>query len=176
MELEVLIAQTNNKSKNITFLQGCQYCIIMHISGPSGMPLAWNLNLVTGVQPLRAVTVSLLHWFSGASYQMAFYLKLQLDLFIERIGCTGDFRSKYKCSSCPSLLRFFEAQGLEKSAKIDDDRWGVFSSQALTRVMINSILVFISFLPPSHPHTKTGWNGLKSLPEIKKDSNYKWGK
>ena len=33
MELEVLIAQTNNKRKNITFLRGCQYCIIMHISG-----------------------------------------------------------------------------------------------------------------------------------------------
>ena len=32
MELEVLIAQTNNKSKIITFLRGCQYCIIMHIS------------------------------------------------------------------------------------------------------------------------------------------------
>ena len=59
-------------------------------------------------------------------YQMAFCLKLQLDLFIERIGCTGDFRSKYKCSSCPSLLRFVEARGLEKPAKIDDDRSGVF--------------------------------------------------
>ena len=83
MELEVLIAQTNNKSKNIAFLRGCQYCIIMHISGPSGVPLAWNLNLVTGEQPLRAATVSLLHWFSGASYQMAFCLKLQLDLLRE---------------------------------------------------------------------------------------------
>ena len=61
---------------------------------------------MTGVQSLRAVTVSLLHWFSGASYQMAFCLKLQLDLFIERIGCTGYFRSKYKYSSCPLLLRF----------------------------------------------------------------------
>ena len=49
---------------------------------------------------------------------MAFCLKLQLDLFIERIGCTGDFRSNYKCSSCPSLLRFVEARGLEKPAKI----------------------------------------------------------
>ena len=150
MELEVLIAQTNNKSKNITFFRGCQYCIIMHISGPSGVPLALNLNLVTGVQPLRAVTVSLLHWFSGASYQMAFCLKLQLDLFIERIGCTGDFRSKYKCSSCPSLLRFVEARGLEKPAKIDDDRSGVFSSQALTRVMIPSLSSFLFSLPPTH--------------------------
>ena len=150
MELEVLIAQTNNKRKNITFLRGCQYCIIMHISGPSGVPLARNLNLVTGVQPLRAVTVSLLHWFSGASCQMAFCLKLQLDLFIERIGCTGDFRSKYKCSSCPSLLRFVEARGLEKPAKFDDDRSGVFSSEALTRVMIPSLSSFLFSLPPTH--------------------------
>ena len=114
------------------------------------MPLARNLNLVTGVQPLRAVTVSLLHWFSGASYQMAFYLKLQLNLFIERIGCTGDFRSKYKYSSCPSLLRFVEARGLEKPAKIDDDRSGVFSSQALTRVTIPSLSSFLFSLPPTH--------------------------
>ena len=105
---------------------------------------------MTGVQPLRAVTVSLLHWFSGASYQMAFCLKLQLDLFIERIGCTGDFRSKYKCSSCPSLLRFVEARGLEKPAKIDDDRSGVFSSQALTRVMIPSLSSFLFSLLPTH--------------------------
>ena len=48
---------------------------------------------------------------------MAFCLKLQLDLFIERIGCTGDFRSKYKCSSCPSLLRFVDARGLEKTGE-----------------------------------------------------------
>ena len=173
MELEVLIAQTNNKSKNITFLWGCPYCIIMHISGPSGVPLAWNLNLLTGVQPLRAVTVSLLHWFSGASYQMAFWLKLQLDLFIERIGCTGDFRSKYKCSSCPSLLRFVEARGLEKPAKIDDDRSGVFLHKLWHESWFHPCLHFFS---PSLPPTKTGWNGLKSLPEIKKDSNYKWGK
>ena len=147
----------------------------MHISGPSGVPLAWNLNLVTGVQPLWAVTVSLLHWFSGASYQMAFCLKLQLDLF-ERIDCTGDFYSKHKYSSCPSLLRFVEARGLEKPAKIDDDRLGVFSSQALTRVMIPSLSSFLFCFSPSLQPTKTGWNGLKSLPEIKKDSNYKWGK
>ena len=31
-------------------------------------------------------------------------------------------------------------------------------------------------ISPSLPPTKTRWNGLKSLPEIKKDSNYKWGK
>ena len=81
---------------------------------------------------------------------MAFYLKLQLDLFIERIGCTGDFRSKYKYSSCPSLLRFVEARGLEKPAKIDDDRSGIlfFTSFDTSH---DSILVFISFLPPSHP-------------------------
>ena len=150
MELELLIAQNNNKSKNVTFPRGCQYCIIMHISGPSGVPFARNLNLVTGVQPLRAVTVSLLHWFSGASCQMAFCLKLQLDLFIERIGCLGDFRSKYKCSSCTSLLRFVEAWGLEKPAKIDDDRAGVFSSQALTRVMIPSLSSFLFSLSPTH--------------------------
>ena len=149
MELEVLIAQTNNKSKNVTFPRGCKNCIIMHISGPSSVPLARNLNLVTGVQPLRAVTVSLLHWFSGASCQMAYCLKLQLDLFIERIGCTGDFRSKYKCSSCTSLLRFVEARGLEKPAKIDNDRSGVFSSQALTRVMIPSLSSFLFSLPPT---------------------------
>ena len=150
MELEVLIAQTNNKSKNVIFPRGCQHCINMHISGPSGVPLARNLNLVTGVQPLRAVTVSLLHWFSGASYQMDYCLKLQLDLFIERIGSTGDFRSKYKCSSCPWLLRFVEARGLEKPAKIDDDRSGIFSSQALTRVMIPSLSSFLFSLPPTH--------------------------
>ena len=98
---------------------------------------------------LRAVTVSLLHWFLGVSCQMAFCLKLQLDLFIERIGCTGNFRSKYKCSSCPSLLQFVEARGLEKPAKIDDDRSGVFSSQALTRVMIPSLSSFLFFLPPT---------------------------
>ena len=34
----------------------------------------------------------------------------------------------------------------------------------------------LHFFSPSLPPTKTGWNGLKSLPEIKKDSNYKWGK
>ena len=85
---------------------------------------------------------------------MAYCLKLQLDLFIERIGCTGDFRSKYKCSSCPSLLRFVEARGLEKPAKIDDDRSGVFSSQALTRVMI--IHPCLHFFSPSLPPTKTG--------------------
>ena len=150
MELEVLIAQTNNKSKNITFLRGCQYCIIMHISGPSGVPLARNLNLVTGVQPLRAVTVSLLHCFSGASCQMDYCLKLQLDLFIERIGCTDDFHLKYKCSSCTLLLWFVEARGLEKPAKIDDDRAGVFSSQALTQVMIPSLSSFLFSLPPTH--------------------------
>ena len=111
---------------------------------------------MTGVQPLRAVTVSLLHWFSGASCQMAFCLKLQLDLFIERIGCTGDFRSKYKCSSCPSLLRFVEARGLQKPVKIDDDQSGVFSSQALT-TSHDSIPVFISFLPPSHPLKPLKW-------------------
>ena len=81
---------------------------------------------------------------------MAFCLKLQLNLFIERIGCTGDFHSKYKCSSCPSLLRFVEARGLEKPAKIDDDRSGVFSSQALTRVMIPSLSSFLFSLPPTH--------------------------
>ena len=81
---------------------------------------------------------------------MAFCLKLQLDLFIERIGCTGDFRSKYKCSSCPSLLWFVEARGLENPAKIDDDRSGVFSSQALTRVMIPSLSSFLFSLPPTH--------------------------
>ena len=82
---------------------------------------------------------------------MAFCLKLQLDLFIERLGCTGDFRSKYKCSSCPSLLRFVEARGLEKPAKIDDDRsiGGLFFTSFDTSH--DSILVFISFLPPSHP-------------------------
>ena len=85
---------------------------------------------------------------------MAFYLKLQLDLFIERIGCTGYFRSKYKYSSCPSLLRFVEARGLEKPAKIDGDRSGVFSSQALTRVMtFHPCLHFFSL---SLPPTKTG--------------------
>ena len=157
MELEVLIAQTNNKSKNITFLRGCPYCIIMHISGPSGVPLAWNLNLLTGVQPLRAVTVSLLHWFSGASYQMAFCLKLQLDLFIERIGCTGDFRSKYKCSSCPSLLRFVEARGLEKPAKIDDDRSWVFLHKLWHESWFHPCLHFFS---PSHPlkPVEMAWN------------------
>ena len=81
---------------------------------------------------------------------MAFCLKLQLDLFIERIGCTGYFRSKYKYSSCPSLLRFVEARGLEKPAKIDSDRSGVFSSQALTRVMIPSLSSFLFSLPPTH--------------------------
>ena len=79
------------------------------------------VSLVTGVQSRRAVTVSSLHWFSGASCEITYSLKLQLDLFIERIGCTYDFRWKYKCSSCPSLLRFVEARGLEKPAKIDDD-------------------------------------------------------
>ena len=59
---------------------------------------------------------------------MAHCLKLQLNLFIERRGCTGDFRSKYKCSSCPSLLRFVEALGVEKPEKIDEDRAGVFVS------------------------------------------------
>ena len=88
--------------------------------------------------------------FGDESCQMAYCLKLQLDLFIERIGCTGDFRSKYKCSSCPSLLRFVEARGLEKLAKIDDDRSGVFSSQALTRVMIPSLSSFLFSLPPTH--------------------------
>ena len=34
----------------------------------------------------------------------------------------------------------------------------------------------LHFFSPSLPPTKTGWNGLKLLPEIKKDSNYKWGK
>ena len=63
--------------------------------------------------------VSLLDWFSGASCQTAFCLKLQLDLFIERIGCTSDFHSKYKCSSCPSLLRFVEARRLEKLEKLE---------------------------------------------------------
>ena len=48
---------------------------------------------------------------------MAYCLKLQLDLFIERIACTGDFCSKYKCSACPSLLRFVEARGLEKNRR-----------------------------------------------------------
>ena len=81
---------------------------------------------------------------------MAICLKLQLDLFIERIGCTGDFHSKYKCSSCPSLLRFVEARGLEKPAKIDDDRSGVFSVTSFD-TSHDSIFVFISFLPPSHP-------------------------
>ena len=59
---------------------------------------------------------------------MAYCLKLQLDLFIERRGSTGDFRLKYKCSSCPSLLQFFEAKGVEKPEKIDEDRAGVFAS------------------------------------------------
>ena len=81
---------------------------------------------------------------------MAYCLKLQLDLFIERIGCTGDFHSKYKCSSCTLLLWFVEAQGLEKPAKIDNDRTGVFSSQALTRVMIPSLSSFLFSLPPTH--------------------------
>ena len=81
---------------------------------------------------------------------MAFCLKLQLDLFIERIGCTGDFCSKYKCNSCPSLLQFVEARGLEKPTKIDDDRAGVFSSQVLTRVMIPSLSSFLFSLPPTH--------------------------
>ena len=81
---------------------------------------------------------------------MAYCLKLQLDLFIERIGCTDDFRSKYKCSSCPSLLRFIEARGLEKLAKINDDRLGIFSSQALMRVMIPSLSSFLLSLPPTH--------------------------
>ena len=82
---------------------------------------------------------------------MAFCLKLQLDLFIERTGCTGYFRSKYKYSSCPSLLRFVEARGLEKPAKIDGDRSGVsVSSQALTRVMIPSLSSFLFSLPPTH--------------------------
>ena len=81
---------------------------------------------------------------------MAYCLKLQLDLFTERIGCTGDFRSKYKCSSCPSLLRFVEARGLEKPAKIDDDRSGVFSSQASTQVMIPSLSSFLFSLPPTY--------------------------
>ena len=81
---------------------------------------------------------------------MAFCLKLQLDLFIERIGCTSYFRSKYKYSSCPLLLWFVEARGLEKPAKIDGDRSGVFSSQALTRVMIPSLSSFLFSLPPTH--------------------------
>ena len=81
---------------------------------------------------------------------MDYCLKLQLVLFIERIGSTGDFRLKYKCSSCPSLLRFVEARGLEKPAKIDDDRSGVFSSQALTRVMIPSLSSILFSLPPTH--------------------------
>ena len=81
---------------------------------------------------------------------MAYCLKLQLDLFIERIGCTGDFRSNYKCSSCPSLLWLVEARELEKPAKIDKDRLGVFSSQALTQVMIPSFSSFLFSLPPSH--------------------------
>ena len=83
---------------------------------------------------------------------MAYCLKLRLDLFIERRGSTGDFRSKYKCSSCPSLLRFVEARGVEKLEKIDDDRAAVFSSQALTRGMIPSLSYFFF---PSLPLTKT---------------------
>ena len=81
---------------------------------------------------------------------MAYCLNLQLDLFIERIGCTGDFRSKYKCSSSPWMLRFVEARRVEQQEKIDDDRAGVFSSQALTRVMIPSLSYFLFPLPPTH--------------------------
>ena len=77
---------------------------------------------MTGVQPLRAVTVSLLHWFSGASCRMAYCLKLQLDLFIERIGCTGDFRSKYKCSSFPSLWVLLNSE----TAKQRNSETGIF--------------------------------------------------
>ena len=113
--------------------------------------MTWHeiVSLVAGLQPLRAVTVSLLHWFSGASCEMAYCLKLQLGLFIERIGCTSDFCSKYKRSSCPSLLPFVEARGLEKPVKIEDDRSGVFSSQALTQVMIPSLSSFLFSLPPT---------------------------
>ena len=57
---------------------------------------------------------------------MAFYLKLQLDLFIERIGCTGYFRSKYKYSSCPylalrccGLLKLGDWKNRRKSTAID---------------------------------------------------------
>ena len=110
------------------------------------------VSLVTGIQSRRAVTISLLHWFSGASCEITYSLKLQLDLFIERIGCTYDFRWKYKCSSCPSLLRFVEARGLEKPAKIDDDRAGIFSSKALTRVMISSLSSFLFSPPPPPTH------------------------
>ena len=81
---------------------------------------------------------------------MDYCLKLQLVLFIERIGSTDDFRPKYKCSSCPSLLRFVEARGLEKPAKIDNDRSGVFSSQALTQVMIPSLSSILFSLAPTH--------------------------
>ena len=82
------------------------------------------VGLVTGVQSLRAALISLLHSFLRPSFEMAYCLKLQLNLFIERRGCTENFRSKYKCSSCPLLLRFVEARGEEKPEKIDDDRAG----------------------------------------------------
>ena len=88
--------------------------------------------------------------FFGGELPNGFLFEIAVDLFIKRIGCTGYFRSKYKYSSCPSLLRFVEARGLEKPAKIDGDRSGVFSSQALTRVMIPSLSSFLFSLPPTH--------------------------
>ena len=77
---------------------------------------------MTGVQPLRAVTVSLLHWFSGASYQMAFCLKLLLDLFIERIGCTAIFVQNISAAlvlRCCGLLKLGDWKNRRKSTTID---------------------------------------------------------
>ena len=123
------------------------------------MPLAWGLSFVAGVRPLRAVAVSLLHWFSGASCRVAFCLGLRLDLFIGRVGCAGDFCSGYECSSCPSLLRFVGARGLEGPAGVGGGRSGVFSSRALARVVVPSLSSFLFSLPPAR-WGRLGWLGV----------------
>ena len=89
------------------------------------------------------------------------YLKLQLDLLIERTSSDVDFRSKYEWNYRPLLLRVLESRGGEKAWKIDDVRavvvlagWPRFHP-------------FHFFFSPSLPTTKTRQNGLKSRPETK---------
>ena len=80
------------------------------------------------------------------------------------LGIFGSITSAGLVLCCCGSPKLRDVDNLEK---FDEDRAVVIASFGAC------LRPFLSFFSASLPPTKTRRNGLKSLPEIKKDTNYK---
>ena len=170
MELEVLIAQTNNKSKNITFLRGCQYCIIMHISSPLGVPLAWNCESCDWSPAPPSSNGFFAALVFGGELRNGLLFEIAAGFIHRENRLTAIFVRNISAALVLRycrLLKLGDWKNRWKSMTIDQ---GSFLHKLWHKLWFHPCLHFFS---PSLPPNKTGWNGLKSLSEI---SNCKWSK